>query len=108
MGRWHERRERRHRAWMVPGGEANASDGDNAAPHPGVDTTRVYRTPWARGPRAPLRRCQGVPDPVETPLYLHRTELARVRLRRRRALAVVGVIVAATLVMVLLRGLAGY
>lgn len=44
------------------------------------------RPRWARGTRRPLRRNEGVPVPLETPVYLHRQELERGRARRRRLL----------------------
>ena len=49
----------------------------------------IDRTPWAGRPRGPLRRNEGVPEPLETPLFLHRTELARVRARRNEGRATV-------------------
>lgn len=85
MGRWIESvRERQPRDWMLPGAmPTEEGAGSPDAPVATATEERRYRTPWARGPRAPLRRNQGVPAPLETPLYLHRAELERARARRR-------------------------
>lgn len=92
MGRWIDMiRERQPRDWMLPE-TPPAPVSEPAAEGDGVQVAareRGYRTPWARGPRAPLRRNQGVPAPLETPLYLHHAELARMRARRRDPWAVV-------------------
>ena len=52
-----------------------------------VGTMETERTGsrWARGLR-PLRRSEGVPGPLETPDFVHRSELHSVR-SRNRALA---------------------
>lgn len=108
MGRWIDIiRAREPRDWMVPGTVPDDPRSGSDAPT-GVTTAapeRTYRTPWARGPRAPLRRNQGVPAPLETPVYLHRCELQRARSQRPVQLgALVGWTVAAvTLVAVLSR-----
>lgn len=95
MGRWIDKgREQQRKDWMVPegpafaGGEEQPEDADAGVRT--VSGERRYRTPWARGPRAPLRRNQGVPAPLETPLYLHREELSRVRSHGRDPWAVLG------------------
>ena len=108
MGRWIDIiREREPRDWMVPGVGPDDPPGGSDTPG-GVATRapqRTYRTPWARGPRAPLRRNQGVPAPLETPVYLHLRELRRARKDRPVQLgALVGWTVAAvTLVVILSR-----
>lgn len=93
MGRWSDRgREHQPRDWMVPDAFPREPTELSGGGGVGVETgsaERRYRTPWARGPRAPLRRNQGVPAPLETPLYLHHAELARVRARHRDPWAVV-------------------
>lgn len=54
----------------------------------GVGTIQAERrgSRWARGVR-PLRRREGIPAPLETPDFLHRSELQTVR-ARNRALAI--------------------
>lgn len=51
-------------------------------------------------PRGPLRRQVGVPEPLETPLFVHRAALTRLEIERRRQrralLAVVASSVAAS------------
>lgn len=99
MGRWVGRiRDRERRGWMFPGPPwARFSETRSGEPGGPAVSTRTYRTPWARGPRAPLRRNQGVPLPLETPLYLHRAALSQARARRRAVTRIVAWSVAATL-----------
>ena len=57
---------------------------------------------WARGPR-PLRRREGVPGSLETPVFIHARELARTRAQRReriRSLLVVAAVGAVVLLAV--------
>lgn len=94
MGRWIESvRERQPRDWMLPG-VTPAEEGLDTPDAPVATATEEsrYRTPWARGPRAPLRRNHGVPAPLETPLYLHRAELGRARARRRTSALAVAIL----------------
>ena len=90
MGRWTDiSRDRLPRHWMLMESVDLSMLGETpeAPSLPDIMRVleRVHRAPWTRGPRAPLRRNQGVPVPLETPLFLHRAELDRMRQRRRAA-----------------------
>lgn len=76
-----------HREWMrgtVPQGPQGPT-GPAGSNSPGLDlaigVTSRSTSRWARGPH-PLRRREGVPTPLETPEFLHRAELSRVRARQ--------------------------
>lgn len=74
-----------------------------------MGTAQVERrgSRWARGLR-PLRRSEGIPAPLETPDFVHRSELQTVRARNRALattlLTLVGV---ASIVAVGLRAILG-
>ena len=89
MGRWTDiSRDRLPKHWMLMESVDLSMLGEahDAPSLPDIMRVleRVHRTPWARGPRAPLRRNQGVPEPLETPIFLHREELTRCREQRRQ------------------------
>jgi hypothetical protein len=62
---------------------------------------------WAGGVR-PLRRSEGVPSPLETPDFLHRSELHTVRARNRAlAVTLVTLVGVASIFAVVLRTILG-
>ncbi|UCC25607.1 MAG: hypothetical protein JSU98_00660 [Gemmatimonadales bacterium] len=89
MGRWVDiSRVRVRRDWMLPPTGDSPLESDRLVQYAesAVQTAeRRYRTPWARGPRGPLRRNEGVPIPLETPVFLFQEELDRLRERRHRS-----------------------
>lgn len=112
MGRWVDiSRARVPRDWMLPQSGDEPLDSDRLVRYAetAVQTEeRRYRTPWARGPRGPLRRNVGVPVPFETPLFLFQGDLDRLRQRRRRSLVPALVfLVSAAITAVLTRLFAG-
>lgn len=103
MGRW---RDPARRDWMRPGRPSRSRTVKETG---AVGTMEVERTVsrWARGVR-PLRRSEGVPGPLETPDFLHRTELNNVRARNRAlATTMVALVGVASVLAVALRALLG-
>lgn len=103
MGRWADiSGERFPRDWMLPDPGDSPVDPDlllyGVGTQPPATDHRKRRPTWARSARGPLRRNEGVPTPVETPLYLHRQELTRIRARRRSGFLPVALVLAAAAV----------
>ncbi|MEJ2539992.1 MAG: hypothetical protein P8188_08495 [Gemmatimonadota bacterium] len=78
MARW---RDPAPRDWMRPGPSSKRGAARTGGRTGTLESKRSGGR-WVRGVR-PLRRREGVPTPLETPGFLHRTELHSVRARNR-------------------------
>lgn len=88
---------------MQPGRSDRTSQNRGSQTQGGTLEVERRTSRWSRGVR-PLRRSEGVPSPLETPDFVHRTELYSVRARNRAlAMSLVGLVAVASVLAVGLR-----
>ena len=111
MGRWVDiSRVRVPRDWMLPNPEEFSLDSDRVTQYeqePVQTAERPRRARWSRGRRGPLRRNEGVPDPLETPGFLLRADIPREPESRFRIPLPLAVFLASALVTAVLTRMIG-